>query len=213
MNIKNNQNVSDNELLNECFKGSERAWEVFHERFSRLITATISRTASVHRTNLAPEDLMDCEQNIWTRLLENDYKRLRSYRGTHGCTLATWLRTCTVNMTINFLVSVNRLTHRHIPMGDTIYAGNQKKDNPEKDIEKQEILEKLIKIIKNDLTSRERLLASLYWFEEIPFEEISRIMNQSVENLYVIKYRIQKKVQNIFKETIKSEKQKKPAKT
>lgn len=93
-------------------------------------------------------------------------------------------------------------------MGNSIYAGNQKKNNPEKDIEKQEILEKIIKIIKSDLSGRERLLALLYWFEEIPFEEISRIMNQSVENLYVIKYRVQKKVQHIFEKTFQSENQK-----
>jgi RNA polymerase sigma factor (sigma-70 family) len=206
MNINNNQKISDNELLNECFKGSEQAWEIFHERFSRLITATITRTARVHRMNLTPEDLRDCEQTIWASLLEKDYKKLRSYRGANGCTLATWLRTCTINMTINFLVSLNRMTYRHLPMGDTMCTGNQKKSNPEKDIEKHEILEKVVKIIQNDLSSRERLLASLYWFDEIPFDEISRIMNQSVDNLYVIKYRIQKKVQHIFEKSFRSEK-------
>jgi RNA polymerase sigma factor (sigma-70 family) len=193
-----NPNISDRELLRECVYGKEWAWKIFYERFARLISATISRTASLQSVNLNHEDMEDCKQLVWASFLENEYKKLKSYKGINGCSVATWLKTCTVNATINFLTSVSR--HKHLPLEGILTTENRSLENPEKTATQQELWERIIQIVEKELSTRERLFAHLYWFDEVSFGEISLIMHLSTDNIYLLKHRIQKKIQQFLKE-------------
>ncbi|MGA1795424.1 MAG: RNA polymerase sigma factor [bacterium] len=200
MELDRNQTIPNGELLKECLNGKEWAWEAFHERFSRLINATIFQTARVHWIDLKPEDMRDCEQAIWSSFLENECNKLRCYRGDNGCTLATWLRTCTVNATLNFLDALIRSTSRYVPLGENAHPVNKEIENVERHIAEQEELERVMKIIRENLTSRERLFVTFHWLDEMSFNEISPIMNLPPRNLYVLKHRIQKKIRRLLKQ-------------
>lgn len=86
--------------LSELAEGNtERAWDVFLERYRRLMIATIER--------LVPDrdDVMDVFSSACQALAENDLARLRRYsaHGTRTASVATWLVAVVRNLTIDWL--------------------------------------------------------------------------------------------------------------
>jgi RNA polymerase sigma factor (sigma-70 family) len=76
------------------------AWDLFVERYRRLILATIRR--------ITPDgdDAMDVFATVCQALSENDFARLRSYNSaasTNSATVATWLVVTVRNISIDWL--------------------------------------------------------------------------------------------------------------
>jgi RNA polymerase sigma factor (sigma-70 family) len=202
MNLDNNFIISDEDLLNDCLAGNQEAWGNFYERFTRLISSVIKGTASRYGMNLSPEDLKDCEQFIWTSFFEKDFDKLRKWQ--KKCSLATWLKVCSCNATINYLNSYRRKAWRQTIYDDQCALTFIDKDcleiNSEKEVTQQEVLKKIAQIINKNLSDRERLFSNLYWYDELSFNEISKIMHISKHNLYLIRHRIIKKIKRLFNE-------------
>ena len=196
------KNLKDRDLLNRCLEGDESAWQIFYNRFFRLIKDTIKRTSCIYRIDLNQEDQKEYEQSIWALFQENDYRKLRGYRGINNCSVASWLRTCTTRATINFLVSLNRrdrLNSQNFAIADASSAGNQMRVNPEEEIATRELLDRIIQIIEKDLSVREKFFATLFWFDELTYKEISVIMNPCPPDLHLLKHRIVKKIKRLLK--------------
>ena len=204
MNANNTKNISDENLLAECIQGSQWAWEIFYERYVRLISSVVRGTVARYQFTLTLEDLQDCEQFIWNSLLEKDCDKLRRWQ--ERCSLATWLRVCSCNATINYLTSAQKRISRQTSLEDppslTLHYKDQQKGDPEKDTAQQQSLAKIAHIIEEHLSSRERLFAAYFWFDELSFDEISTVMHLSKPNLHLLKHRIIKKIKGFFKESL-----------
>jgi len=204
MNVNNTRNISDINLLIECTQGKQWAWEIFYERYVRLISSVVKGTVARYQLNLTSEDLQDCEQFIWKSLLEKDYDKLRRWQ--ERCSLATWLRVCSCNATINYLTSVQKRISRQTSLEDPppliVHDKNQQKGDLEKDMAQRQSLAKVAHIIEEHLSSREKLFASYFWYDELSFDEISEIMHLSNQNLHLLKHRIIKKIKGFIKEAI-----------
>jgi RNA polymerase sigma factor (sigma-70 family) len=74
MNFEFKENeISVSELLQSCMQGNRKSWDLFFDKFHRLITGVVNQKSS--------ENIDDTIQLIYLRLVENDYKVLRKFNG------------------------------------------------------------------------------------------------------------------------------------
>lgn len=197
MEIPKSDNLSDKELLKACLSSDERAWQLFKKRFERLIASTIAKTASSYGIRLSGEEIEDCEQSLWTSLVGDNYRKLRTYKGINGCSLATWLKTCAVRAAINYIkssaprppiVSINedsRVCTKDVEAGLIEKLHYQRK------------LQDLKELCRKWFSKRERMFMELYFVDGIAIDEIAIVMKLSRSTLYVMKHRITRKIKRL----------------
>jgi RNA polymerase sigma-70 factor (ECF subfamily) len=76
--------------LNACIDGDKRAWHAFVDRFAGVIHAAVVRTCRGGDRDLDREDLHDVVQDVFVRLVCDDYRLLRRFDPTKA-SLVTWL--------------------------------------------------------------------------------------------------------------------------
>jgi RNA polymerase sigma-70 factor, ECF subfamily len=118
--------MDDLEFLQICLKGDKQAWAEFILRYSRLIYNYIYSVLSVNGRSLSTEQVEDIFQELFHVLIKDNYRKLATYRGKNGCSLASWLRQVTINFTIDYLrklrptVSIDAQTEEGFSLGDTL---------------------------------------------------------------------------------------------
>lgn len=199
----NNQDISDENLLSECLQGEQWAWEIFYERFTRLISSVVRGTAARYQFNLSSEDMQDCEQFIWNSFFEKDCDKLRRWK--QRASLATWLKVCSCNAAINYLTSAQKRISGQISLDDppsqTLLNKDEHTVDSEDKIAQQQMLARVARIIKEHLSGRERLFAAYFWHDELSFDEVSAVMHLSKQYLHLLKHRIIKKIKRFIKES------------
>ena len=95
--------MDDLEFVQGCLKGDKQSWSEFLSRYSRLIYNYIYSVLAVRVRNFSNDQVEDIFQEIFHALIKDNYKKLSTYRGRNGCSLASWLRQVTVNFTIDYL--------------------------------------------------------------------------------------------------------------
>lgn len=76
--------------LSACLDGDKRAWDAFVASFARVIYAAVLRTMRTRWPAVAEQDVQDATQEVFLRLVRNDYRLLRRFDPTRA-SLATWL--------------------------------------------------------------------------------------------------------------------------
>jgi RNA polymerase sigma-70 factor (ECF subfamily) len=95
--------MDDLRFVQACVKGDKQSWDEFLSRYSRLIYNYIYSVLAVKGRSLPTEQIEDIFQEIFYSLIKDNYKKLTSYQGRNGCSLASWLRQVTINFTIDYL--------------------------------------------------------------------------------------------------------------
>ncbi|MGA1865624.1 MAG: RNA polymerase sigma factor [bacterium] len=198
--IINNTHISDKDLLDECLKGKEWAWEIFYERFSCLVSSVVKRTASRYRHISNEEEISDCSQFVWASLIEKDCYILKKWGGR--CSLATWIRVCGSHSASGYFRSLTKELHTanidEIPPSSVHITTHSSQDTFD-EVSRNELLDKILSIVENKLSRQEKLFARLYWFKKLSPDEISKILNISLENTYILKHRAEKKIKRHMK--------------
>ena len=90
---------------------AQGAWDLFHERYHRLILATIRRLVADH------DDVMDVYGGVCQALSADGCARLRRYseRAARGSGVATWLVAVVRNFTVDRLRSRYGRARRDVP--------------------------------------------------------------------------------------------------
>jgi RNA polymerase sigma factor (sigma-70 family) len=92
---------------------SQLAWDLFVERYRRLMLATIRRMIRDH------DDVMDVFSNVCQALSANDFARLRRYsdRASRGASVATWLVVVVRNQAVDWLRQEEGRRRLSVPTG------------------------------------------------------------------------------------------------
>lgn len=95
---------------------TQGAWNLFAERYRRLMLATIRRLVTDH------DDVMDVFSTVCESLSANDSARLRSYtqHSGHRASVATWLVVVVRNRTIDWLRQHDARRQHDVPLPETI---------------------------------------------------------------------------------------------
>ncbi len=96
--------MEDLEFIQKCVQGDKRLWDEFVDRYSRLIYNYINCILRQKNPHLATqENISDIFQEIFLALSRDNFKKLKSFKGRNGCSLASWLRQVTINFTLDYV--------------------------------------------------------------------------------------------------------------
>lgn len=76
--------------LAKCVQGDKAAWDLLVERFASLIHRACSRTFRRYLGEAGASDIEDATQEVFVRLLKDDYRLLKSYDSSRA-SFATWV--------------------------------------------------------------------------------------------------------------------------
>jgi RNA polymerase sigma factor (sigma-70 family) len=95
--------MDDLEFVQRCLRQDKTAWNEFLTRYSRLIYNYIYSILNSGGYLSLGQHANDIFQEVITTLIKDDYRKLRSFQARNGCSLASWLRQVTINLTIDYL--------------------------------------------------------------------------------------------------------------
>ncbi len=180
--------ISNEELLEQCRRGDQDALRLLLRRHERPIYSLLYRMLSSHED--AEEALADVFVKVW-----------RSAAGFKGeCRFTTWLYRIAANTAKDKLRS--RLARPEIPMDDTSTSELQfaaKTADPEKQVVDADEVSRIAAAM-NGLSEDDRLLVSLYHFQELDYQEICEITGIPAPNLKVKLFRARERLRNLCEE-------------
>jgi len=181
---------TEDELLKGCISGDKEEWNIFIQRYSKLIYHTIYKTHRVNDKPANPDDINDLFQEVFTSFCADNFKKLRMFDSTKGCTLPSWLRMITVRMTIDHLRK-----NRPVTSIDDLSAEPSQACDQEAIIDEESI--KYLREMIEELPAKDKLLIELFFMRELPPEEVAQILHISVGAFYTRKNRIIEKLRKI----------------
>jgi len=95
--------MDDLEFVQRCIKGDKQSWDEFLTKYSRLIYSYIFNVINIKGYTLTQANIEDLFQETIFSLITGNFKKLRSFKGLNGCSLASWLRQVVINFTIDYL--------------------------------------------------------------------------------------------------------------
>ena len=171
--------------LDACVQGDGNAWRVFVERFARVIFAAVRRT-------LAPrgrgEDTEDVAQDVFVRLVRNDFGLLRSYDPARS-SLATWLTLVARS------VAIDHLRHKRVetlPLADT--------DTPTPAAHADEASRTDLEIPENLLSPRQKLVLRLLFERGMTVPGAARLLRVQPQTIRSTKHKAIDRLRRFFGE-------------
>ena len=95
--------MSDLEFVQRCINKDSLAWDEFLVRYSRLIYKYIHSVLNAKGFSSHQDYAGDIFQEFICFLIQEDYRKLKTFKALNGSSLATWLRQVTVNFTLDYL--------------------------------------------------------------------------------------------------------------
>ena len=178
-------------LIARCVKGEKAAWDTFVQQYSNLVYHTIRKTLNLYRSESGGAVVEDLFQEFFLSILHDDCKKLRQFRGDHGCSLASWLRIVAARLAIDFLRKQNPST---VDMLDSLAADQP--NAPDTLIGQEQ--EKLLTHALAGLSERDRLIIELSYRRSLSPREIASVLNISIGAFYTQKSRVLDKLREIL---------------
>jgi RNA polymerase sigma factor (sigma-70 family) len=179
-------------LLAGCLAGEKAAWDAFVLEYSKLVYHAIVSTFRLYHAD--PQSLLveDLYQEFFVSMLQNDFRKLRQFRGDKGCTLASWLKLVATRLTIDLL---RKQGHPTTGVDDSIPA--ESTDPADSLIDENQ--QKLLAEAMEGLPPRDRLFIELHFYRRLSPEEIATMLRLSLSAVYTLKSRILAKLREILK--------------
>lgn len=95
--------MDDLDFIQSCTNGDKHSWDEFLSRYSRLIYCYILFVLKKGAPANADASAGDIFNGIICLLIEDDYRKLKSFKAKNGSSFATWLRVVTIHFTIDYL--------------------------------------------------------------------------------------------------------------
>ena len=169
-------------IIAGCAQGEKSAWDDLVRQYSNLVYHTIRKTFILHHVDSREEAVEDLYQEFFVALLKDDCKKLRQFRGDHGCTLASWLRVVASRLTIDFL---RKKPAQTVEVSDML--ASDQPHTADTMIDQEE--EKSLAIAMESLSPRDKLIVEMSFHKNLPPEDIAKILKISVGTFYTQKSR------------------------
>ena len=193
--------MDDLEFVQGCLKGNKQSWSEFISRYSRLIYNYIYSVLSVKGRSISAEQVEDIFQEIFHALIKDNYRKLSTYQGKNGCSLASWLRQVTINFTLDYLRKLKSITSLDMEDEDGFALKDTLKDFSPGAIEflnqqdKRKTLQECISLLE----SAEQYFLELLLNQGVTLDEIKEHLKISRGAVDMRKGRIFQKLQDCFK--------------
>ena len=190
--------TSDKALIAGCLAGRRESLEIFVRRFSDTVYRSIQHVFRSKNVRFSPSDLEDLHNTVFLKLLENHCRRIRQFKGSNGCSLASWIRIIAVRTVIDHFRKerVDALS-RQKPSMPLEIIGDMETENPgplahlEKADRWQRIREGMA-----ELLPRDRLFIRLHYLEGLSMGDVADFLGITEGNAYSLKHRALKRLRS-----------------
>jgi RNA polymerase sigma-70 factor (ECF subfamily) len=156
---------------------------------------------SVKGCSISTEQTEDIFQEIFQALIKDNYKKLSTYQGKNGCTLASWLRQVTINFTIDYLrklkpiLSLDAEDDEGFTLGDTLKDFSPGVIEFINDQDRRKTLRECISLLE----SNDQYFLELFLNQRLTLDEIKDHFKVSRGAVDMRKGRIFQRLQDCFK--------------
>ena len=170
---------SDHELIRDFKNGNDKAFNILVLRYQEKIYWVVRRLLPDH------DEADDVVQDIFVKV----YRSLNSFKGDSS--FYTWLYRIAVNLSLNEIR--RKKTRRTFALDDTAAQYESGDVLPLEQMERDERT-RLIKEAIERLPEKQKKVFVLRYYEELPYEEISKILKTSVGGLKANYFHAVKKI-------------------
>ncbi len=185
-------------LLEKILSGDKQSYDEFVRKYTKLIYSSIYRTLELKGYKISDDLVDDLHQEVFLSLIDNDFKKLRTFQWKRDCSLATWLGVVTRNFVLNFIR--NDAKRRNITKSLDEEMGEEKEnslldtikdESPsiKETMDKESTIGLLNKHMER-LDVTERTILYMSYVQNIPLEEIARILGKSEDAVFMQKKRL-----------------------
>ena len=182
---------SDQHYINKVLQGDNTAFAILVDRYKDLIYTLVLRVVK------SREEAEEVSQDTFLKV----FKSLSKFKGDSK--FSTWIYRVGYNTCLDRLKK-NKREHQTVAIDEftehQIKTLDNALDNMELEERKQAIQDCL-----QLLPSKDAYLITLYYFEELSLEEISKIIGVAANNVKVKLFRSRKKLATILKERLEPE--------
>jgi DNA-directed RNA polymerase specialized sigma24 family protein len=157
--------------LNACIRGSKPDWDAFVQQFGAVIYAAVRRTLG----GRAATDIDDIVQDVFVRLVRNDFALLRSYDPTRAA-LSTWLTLVARS------VAIDTARRKRLPSTTLDAAPPAAAPEPRPPVPTDTIP-------LDRLTSRQRLVLRLLFGEQMSVPEAATVLGVDEQTIRSTKHK------------------------
>jgi len=176
--------TSDAELIEEFRNGEIEAFNSLVSRYRERVYWVARRMMGNH------EDADDIVQEAFVRVYEN----LKNFRSESG--FYTWIYRITVNASLNALRKKRiREFIKFDEIAETLIPHEGSADEPVLKQEYETILERAIET----LPPKQKMVFVMKYYDEVPFEEMAKMLNRSVGGLKANYFHAMQKIQKYVK--------------
>ena len=193
--------MGDLEFVQSCVNGDRAALDEFLKKYSRLIYNYIHSTLRLKGYTLAQDVIADLFQELFCLLIKDNCRKLSTFQGKNGCSLASWLRQVTINFTIDYLrknkvlVSLDAETEEGFGLKDVIPDDVASAPELVSGKEKGAGLAECIEMLDID----EKYFLELHFNQGLKLEEVRQLLNLSRGAVDMQKSRIINKLRDCFR--------------
>ena len=165
--------MNELELIGRCLKKEKKAWDIFVQKYSRVIYWAIRRRLSASGFKFTQDDINGIFQEVFLSILEGD--RLRQLKDAK--TISGWLAMIASNKTVDFMRRAIREDNRLV-----LDAPVVKDDNFKQELQHRDLMDAIGSSI-NALSARAKLIISFNLLQGRTHQEIAVMMNLSVNTI------------------------------
>ena len=181
--------VYDGDLVERCLRGARSAWEDFARRYHDVVVRAVRHTL-IRLCRRAPvHDVENIVQDIFSGLLEDSGRRLRTFSGQ--CSLTGWLRSVATRRTVNYVRDEKR--RRGKPLDEKLLFIPEGR-RTEADEAMAERIRRLDATL-DKLGFRDRLVLRLYYLDGIPLKNIAVLLGVSRNTIWPMVTRARQRLQ------------------
>jgi len=170
--------VHDGDLVQGCLRGARSAWEDFACRYHDIVVRAVRHTLIRLCRRASVHDVENIVQEIFSGLLEDSGRRLRTYSGQ--CSLKGWLRSVAVRRTVNYVRDEKRRRGRPLDERLLFIPEQARSEAEEAMAERMRRLETTL----DELGLRDRLVLRLYYLDGVPLKNIAILLGVSRNTIW-----------------------------
>ncbi len=171
--------LDDLQLIQEFNAGNEQAFNQLVLRYQEKIYWIVRRMIVDH------DETDDLVQNIFVKA----YQSLHSFKGESS--FYTWIYRISVNITLNELR--RKKIRRTFSLDEEVHQIASRDELPQEKLEREEQTQTINKAIEL-LPEKQKKVFLLRYYEELPYEEIAKILKTSVGGLKANYFHAVKKI-------------------
>ena len=172
--------------LKACISGDRHAWDAFVDRYAGVILAAVGRAFRRRVGHVNPGEVDDPVQEVFVRLIKDDYRLLRSY-DPRRASLSTWLTLVARSVAIDHLRKRRRST---VPLGSQDLPDPRtlrNPPNPPPAVSETSPDDRSLPM--HLLTARQRLVLRMLFDEELSVAEAARTIGVDAQTIRSTKHK------------------------